>query len=88
MKTTLKQMIISDRSNALWFKLHGEKLWVRRYPDDKLAYKVKFGFSGYVGKDPNGYHIWMIKGNGYGFLVKALFYREDDYNNFIESIGK
>ena len=88
MKTTLKKMIISDRSNALWFKLHGENLWVRRYPDDKLAYKVKFGFSGYVGKDPNGYHIWMIKGNGYGFLVKALFYREDDYNEFIESIDK
>jgi len=88
MKTTLKQMIISDRSNALWFKLNSEKLWGRRYPDDKLADEVKFGFSGYVGKDPNGCHIWMIKAIGYGFLVKAMFYREDDYNDFIESIDK
>ena len=88
MQTTLKKMIINDRSNALWFKLDGEKLWGRRYPDDKLAYKVKFGFSGYVGKDPNGCHIWMIKAIGYGFLVKAMFYREDDYNDFIESIDK
>jgi hypothetical protein len=87
MKTTINKMIMSDKYNALWFKLDGEKLWGRRYPDDKLEDEVKFEFSGYVGKDPNGYHIWMIKGIGYGFLVKAMFYREDDYNNFVESIA-
>ena len=88
MKTTLKKMIISDRSNALWFKLDGEKLWGRRYPQVKDDSIIFIEFARCVGKDPNGCHIWMIKGSGDSFLVKAMFYREDDYNDFIESIDK
>ena len=88
MKTTLKKMIISDRSNALWFKLDGEKLWGRRYPQVPDSSVIYLDLIGRNGIDLNGLSKWVIKGNGYSFLVKALFYREDDYNEFIESIDK
>ena len=83
MQTTLKQMIISDRSNALWFKLDGEKLWGRRYPQVKDSSVIYLDLIGRNGIDLNGLSKWVINGNGDSFLVKALFYSEQDYNNFL-----
>ena len=86
MKTTLKKMIISDRSNALWFKLDGEKLCGRRYPQVQDSSVIYLDLIGRNGIDLNGLSKWVIKGNGYSFLVKALFYREDDFNDFLWGI--
>ena len=45
-------------------------------------------FSGYVGKDPDGFDKWVVegKGKGEGFAMKGSFYNEQDFNDFLWGI--
>ena len=45
-------------------------------------------FSGYVGKDPDGFDKWVVEGKGEGFAMKGSFYNEQDYNDFVETNTK
>ena len=45
-------------------------------------------FSGYVGKDPDGFDKWVVEGKGEGFAMKGSFYNEQDYNDFVEANTK
>jgi len=49
---------------------------------------VNILFSGYVGKDPDGFDKWVVEGKGEGFAMKGSFYNQQDYNDFVESIDK
>ena len=43
---------------------------------------VNIMFSGYVGKDVDGFDKWVVEGKGEGFAMKGSFYNEQDYNDF------
>jgi hypothetical protein len=49
---------------------------------------VNILFSGYVGKDPDGFDKWVVEGKGEVFTMKGSFYNEQDFNDFVESIDK
>lgn len=43
-------------------------------------------FSGYVGKDPDGFDKWVVEGKGEVFTMKGSFYNEQDFNDFLWGI--
>ena len=45
-------------------------------------------FSGYVGKDVDGFDKWVADGKGEGFAMKGSFYNEQDFNDFVETNTK
>jgi len=49
---------------------------------------VNILFSGYVGKDPDGFDKLVVEGKGEGFAMKGSFYNEEDYNDFVETNTK
>ena len=44
---------------------------------------VNIAFSGYVGKDVDGFDKWVVEGKGEGFAMKGSFYNEQDFNDFL-----
>ena len=89
MKTVnLKNLVESDKYNNFFFTtMNGETFGSSEVEVEDMD-TVNIMFAGYVGKDVDGFDKWVVEGKGEVFTMKGLFYNEQDYNDFVESIGK
>ena len=85
MKTVnLKNLVANDKFNAFWFTMNGETFGSSDVAVED-ADTVNIAFSGYIGKDVDGFDKWVVEGKGEGFAMKGSFYNEQDFNDFVET---
>ena len=89
MKTVnLKNLVANDKFNAFWFTTENGEYFASSEVEVEDTETVNILFSGYVGKDPDGFDKWVVEGKGEGFTMKGSFYNEEDYNDFVETNTK
>ncbi len=89
MKTVnLKNLVANDKFNAFWFTTENGEYFASSEVEVEDTDTVNILFSGYVGKDPDGFDKWVVEGKGNGFTMKGSFYNEQDYNDFVETNTK
>ena len=88
MKTVnLKKLVANDKFNTFWFTMNGETFGSSEVEVEDTE-TVNILFSGYVGKDVDGFDKWVVEGKGEVFTMKGSFYNEQDYNNFVKTNTK
>ena len=82
----LKTLVANDKFNTFWFTTENGETFGSSEVAVEDTDTVNIMFSGYVGKDVDGFDKWVVEGKGEGFAMKGSFYNEQDYNNFVNSI--
>lgn len=82
----LKNLVANDKFNTFWFTTENGEYFASSEVEVEDTDTVNIAFSGYVGKDVDGFDKWVVEGKGEGFEMKGSFYNEQDFNDFLWGI--